>query len=565
MRDVYFDPAQVVVFITAGLLTLSAAPKIAASSLAPPAVRDGFNAILEKSLEQNIEKQRKNQTTPALKQIRACLQARSPARHLSAQTAPSILRKMTLPAPPFLSALLLAEEESQAAVDRRSLRGAGIRHIRVVTSGCEVARFFAANIPNLEEVIVCPPRLADMDALRFAALIRSHPLLPHVPLVALTSNSSNREALEQAGFNAVLQRPFNSQELLKTLREAARRSRKAHAALAAWLRTLDKLPDHTEFDELLEACTPLERGALTASEACRRGMILLREHRWDDALPLLQKAAVDIETSGDANAALSALYRAKGEHAKAAQSLKESLRGYVDAQAWGKVSQVANCLFREASGEGHPLLGEIERAIRQGKIFVAQELMDILQPDADQSSTCPAQEEILNALNRGLSALSPAQAADARETLELALLQNGKKQLAHALDAPSSIAASYVSTNSGEIKASRSSINESATQTSPSSAPTSASSDISSGAAPCPSSAPSPGSCASFSSPDGFTGSSASVSTALPENIPLNEDTDAVIPPINDPAPLAPSRLPSLLGEVMTVIRGTLRLYKASK
>ena len=191
--------------------------------------------------------------------------------------------------------------------------------------------------------------------------------------------------------------------------------------------------------------------------------------------------------------------------------------------------------------------------------------MDILQPDADQSSTCAAQEEILNALNRGLSALSPAQAADARETLELALLQNGKKQLAHALDAPSSIAASYVSTNSGEIKASRSSINESATQTSPSSAPTSASSDISSGAAPCPSSAPSPGSCASFSSPDGFIGSSASVSTALPENIPLNEDTDAVIPPINDPAPLAPSRLPSLLGEVMTVIRGTLRLYKASK
>ena len=45
----------------------------------------------------------------------------------------------------------------------------------------------------------------------------------------------------------------------------------------------------------------------------------------------------------------------------------------------------------------------------------------------------------------------------------------------------------------------------------------------------------------------------------------MNEDTDAVIPPINDPAPLAPSRLPSLLGEVMTVIRGTLRLYKASK
>ena len=476
---------------------------------------------------------------------------------------------MTLPAPPFLSALLLAEEESQAAVDRRSLRGAGIRHIRVVTSGCEVARFFAANIPNLEEVTVCPPRLADMDALHFAALIRSHPLLPHVPLVALTSNASNREALEHAGFNAVLQRPFNSQELLKTLREAARRSRKAHAALAAWLRTLDRLPDHTDFDKLLEAYTPVERNALTASEACRHGMLLLREHKWDEALPLLQKAAVDIETSGDANAALSALYRAKGEHAKAAQSLKESLRGYIDAQAWGKVNQVANCLFREASREGHPLLSEIERAIRQGKIFVAQELMDILQPDADRSSPCATQEEILNALNRGLSALSPAQAADARETLELALLQNGKKQLAHALNVPSTIAASYVSTNSGDIEASRFSINESGAQTSPSSALTSASltisPDASFGASPGPSSAPSLGSSASFSSPDGFTGNAASVSTALPESFPLNEDTDAVVPPISAPAPLAPSRLPSLLGEVMTVIRGTLRLYKASK
>ena len=261
---------------------------------------------------------------------------------------------MTLSAAPFpfLSAILLTDVEAPAAVDRRSLRSAGVRHVRVVTSGCEVARFLAAHIPNTEEVIVCPPRAADMDARQFAMLIRSHPLLPHVPLVALTSDSTSRDELEGVGFNAVLQRPFNAHELQKTLREAARRCRKAHARLAAWLRTLDRLPPHTEFDDMLEACTPVDRASLTAPEACRLGLILLRERRWDDALPLLQKAAVDVETSGDANAALSALYKARGENAKSAQALKDSLRGYIDVQAWGKVGQVANCLFREASGEG---------------------------------------------------------------------------------------------------------------------------------------------------------------------------------------------------------------------
>lgn len=455
---------------------------------------------------------------------------------------------MTSPAAPlpFLSAILLTDVEAHAAVDRRSLRSAGIRHIRVVTSGCEVARFLAANIPNTEEVIVCPPRTADMDARQFALLIRSHPLLPHVPLVALTSDAASRAALEEAGFNAVLQRPFNAHNLQKTLREAARQCRKAHARLAAWLRTLDRLPPHTEFDEMLEACTPPDHDSLTAPEAFRIGLTLLRERRWDEALPLLQKAAVDIETSGDANAALSALYRAKGDSAKAAQSLKESLRGYIDAQAWGKVSQVANCLYREASGEGHPLLNEIERAARQGKMFVAQELMDILQPDADRPF-CAAQEDMLNALNRGLSALPSEQAADARETLELALLQSGKKQLAHALKDPSSLAAFRASPHSGEIEASRSFMNESRKQASPSPAPASASPDMSE----------------HISASDGVT--AASAPAALPEDFPLNGDTNAIVPQIDNPASLAPSRLPSLLGEVVTVIRGTLRLYKASK
>ncbi len=454
---------------------------------------------------------------------------------MSVRTPPSILRKMTLPAPPFLSALLLAEEESRAAVDRRSLRGAGIRHVRVVTSGCEVARFLAANIPNMEEVIVCPPRMADMDARSFAALIRSHPLLPHVPLVALTSDAAGREALEHAGFNAVLQRPFNSQELLKALREAARRSRKAHAALAAWLRTLDRLPEHTEFDELLEACTPVERGALTASEACRRGMLLLRERRWDDALPLLQKAAVDIETSGDACAALSALYRARGEHAKAAQALKESLRGYIDAQAWGKAGQVASCLFRESPGDGHPLLTELERAGRQGKVFVARELMEMLLPDASapENASAPTQEDVLNALNRGLSALSPMQADDARETLELALLQDGKTSLARALGSPSG-----------------------------SSAPSVLSRDASGAYDP-----PLQESIPRLPAPGAEDGPEVSAETFPGAGAfsPPEEHAEPAASPAAPPRPLPPSRLPSLLGEVMTVIRGTLRLYRASK
>ena len=459
---------------------------------------------------------------------------------------------MTLPSPPFLSAILLAEEESRAAVDRRSLRGAGIRHVRVVTSGCEVARFLAENIPNLEEVIVCPPRMADMDAKQFAVLIRSHPLLPHVPLVALTANSAGTEELLEAGFNAVLQRPFNTSELLKALQEAARRCRKAHAALAAWLRTQDRLPDHSRFDELLEACTPVDHGTLTAREACRRGMLLLRERKWNEALPLLQKAAVDIDTCGDACTALAALYKARGDQAKYAQSLRDSLRGYVDIQAWGKAGQVAACLARELPGENHPLLTELERAARQGKVFVAQELMEMLLPEHAENTPGVSLDAILDALNRGLAALPPERAADARETLELALLQNGSLTLAHALNSASESA----SVSAEPSASSGSSAGMSAYPEATLSSLTAASSAGAASGSP-----PISQNSAHDDAEEASEDNSADTATDSPDE---EKRVISTLPP-TAPPPLKPSRLPYPLGEIVTVIRGTLRLYKASK
>ncbi|MEG2140984.1 MAG: response regulator, partial [Bilophila sp.] len=105
------------------------------------------------------------------------------------------------PAVPFTSALLLVRHEDLAVVDRRALREAGIRSVRVLSSGVEAARILhtaATESAKLEmtfrddpNLVLCHEQLADMTGDEFVRLIRLHPLLMPFPiLMAVASDTT---------------------------------------------------------------------------------------------------------------------------------------------------------------------------------------------------------------------------------------------------------------------------------------------------------------------------------------------------------------------------------------
>ena len=54
----------------------------------------------------------------------------------------------------------------------------------------------------------------------------------------------------------------------------------------------------------------------------------------------------------------------------------------IDAQAWGKAGRWLPACSASRRETDTRLLTELERAGRQGKVFVARELMEMLLPDA---------------------------------------------------------------------------------------------------------------------------------------------------------------------------------------
>lgn len=274
---------------------------------------------------------------------------------------------------PFQSAILLTDHNENAAVDRSVLRAAGIRQVRVGTSGLEAARNLAASVNRVlpastTEVVVCLPVFADMSAAEFAALVRAHPLLPHIPLLAVIPQPGEEPHLKQSGFNAVLTRPFTVTILRAQLDALASEARSRRAGLIASLRQQGAVPRHDDFDRQLCRFLPPSRETMTAEAAYREGMMLLRAHQWDKALPYLQKAAADTASQGEAGLAMAALWRARNEPGKVKACLEDALQGFLEAGAWGKAQTLTTRLIAEYPGEPNPLLRYLERRVRSGRL-----------------------------------------------------------------------------------------------------------------------------------------------------------------------------------------------------
>ena len=213
----------------------------------------------------------------------------------------------------FASALLLVRHEDHAVVDRQSLRGLGIRSIRVLTSGAEAARVLcgrqriADSLP-FPDFVLCDDQLADMTGLEFLALLRSHPKLASFPIIMALNRDTPavHRTLEAQAVSGVVFRPYSGDTMFNQLARAAamhppRQDRKA------WLSTDEET---NTFDLALSRFTLARKvSEQAAGQWYREGLLCLKQGQWESATVAFQQALKD-----------------QGGHADAAQGLAVALR-----------------------------------------------------------------------------------------------------------------------------------------------------------------------------------------------------------------------------------------------
>ncbi|MDR3073749.1 MAG: hypothetical protein LBV01_03350 [Deltaproteobacteria bacterium] len=141
-----------------------------------------------------------------------------------------------------VNALLLAEDESCLALDRKVFRRFGLAQSLFFSSGRKALDHLvhldrlsaeanaiaaqAVNGPALAPpagMILCNERLGDMTGLQFLARLRSLPALAHIPAILLVGNGQSPTAIAARASNscAVLARPYTPDQAEHALRTAA--------------------------------------------------------------------------------------------------------------------------------------------------------------------------------------------------------------------------------------------------------------------------------------------------------------------------------------------------------
>lgn len=282
----------------------------------------------------------------------------------------------------FAAALILAPREELAAVDRTALRLAGTRNVTVMTSGVAAARRLARmrrptapaavqDDPSRPavDVVICHEHLADMTALDFLRLVRSHPRLLDLP-VLVVSSAATREAVLAAigaGCSGFLGRPYTVAALDGQLRRA-RRALATGVALA--VAEGARLLSDEEFDLALERFSSAADDADNEAEIhFLEGTAHLLREQWDAAITAFNHTLRCNALHADACLGLADAWRGKGDLDKSHEFRRRAGEIYARARQWRRAQQVFADLLAEApAGTPNPLLAEAARLLREGRI-----------------------------------------------------------------------------------------------------------------------------------------------------------------------------------------------------
>ena len=272
-----------------------------------------------------------------------------------------------------LTALLIAQSEDFAVIDRRALREAGVAQIRVLTSGVYAARLLAGKEKNnrgaTPDIVLVHHQLADMTGADFVELARSHPRLAGVPIVHVSSSETPEEkitALAQ-GYSGLLVRPYSGDcmrlalEYAAAIKEDRGKLSLGHALLNTEL--FDKAL--ARFEAMLDAC------AGEPEEAFYRGLEQLQQRKWDAAIDAFQRALRQLAFKGEAEFGIALAWKGKGDQQKYRRYLERAGHSFTQAAQWHRARTVYARLLLEAPSSASPFLQEAERLIRNGQFAEA--------------------------------------------------------------------------------------------------------------------------------------------------------------------------------------------------
>ena len=114
--------------------------------------------------------------------------------------------------------LIVDDNEKNAKLARDVLRVAGLRTLEA-GSGAEA---LALAFEHQPDVILMDIRLPDMDGTDAARRLKDDARTADIPVVALTSLSTNGESFREAGFDGYLEKPISVAEFPEQVRRYCR-------------------------------------------------------------------------------------------------------------------------------------------------------------------------------------------------------------------------------------------------------------------------------------------------------------------------------------------------------
>ncbi|MDR2695761.1 MAG: hypothetical protein LBC79_05215 [Deltaproteobacteria bacterium] len=266
------------------------------------------------------------------------------------------------------TALLLAQSEDFAVIDRRALREAGIGQVRVITGGVYAARFLAGKEKDdrgaMPDVILVHHQLADMTGADFVELARSHPRLAGLPILHVSASETPEEhisALAQ-GYSGLLVRPYSGASMRLALEYAA--------AVKLERDKLDlgrALLNTSLFDKALERFEAmLGAYAQEPETAFYSGLEQLQQRKWDAAISAFQRALKQQAFKGEAEFGIALAWKGKGDQHSYRLYLERAGHSFAQAAKWHRARTVYARLLQEAPFSESPFLLEAERLIRSG-------------------------------------------------------------------------------------------------------------------------------------------------------------------------------------------------------
>ena len=331
---------------------------------------------------------------------------------------------------PLTTAILLAEDESCLALDRKVLRRLGVSQSRFFSSGRKAldclqlaANAISAGILNgpditsgSVDILICNERLSDMTGMRFLSHVRSLPGMERIPILFLVSNAESPVALAAKATQScsLLARPYTQDQAATALRTATLPEAR-HAPLALPPSFTDRFGPKRELQEknvpILKR-PPARPSGLPGKTALYEGLAALQRGDFATAESLLhgsyQADPDHVETSLALSKLYNVLYKEKEEMVWLCRA------GVLCFKRGDKVraGNIFSRLPRGRTGQA-PLLAEAGLALQEGEAkaaalaFLEAHRLDPSQPlHTLIGRTCmftPAPEEHMCDLVRALS------------------------------------------------------------------------------------------------------------------------------------------------------------------